>query len=254
MTLEALTSYDELVAASAGDPFVRWMVDRRRPVRAWGLGPGVAWVRRTPHWRDNLTVVATPDVAAARLPELLALAGDVRRITVPFGTLPRLDDALAARIVPGIGDDWEWMLTATAPPAPDVLVEPVGAGRLPDVTDLLARSSPRHSATVADPGVVAWLGVRDGARLVACAAVEEDPPGVPGLASIATDPAYRGRGLGAAVTAAATRWAFERGHEVVTLGMYSDNTVARRLYRRLGFGGDHRWSSRGLAAPPPPPS
>jgi predicted GNAT family acetyltransferase len=99
---------------------------------------------------------------------------------------------------------------------------------------------------VDDPGVVAWFGVRDVDRLVACAAVEEDRPGVPGLASIATDPQYRGRGLGGAVTAGATRWAFERGHEVVTLGMYSDNAVARRMYHRLGFSGDHRWSSRGL--------
>ena len=36
------------------------------------------------------------------------------------------------------------------------------------------------------------------------------------------------------------------GHEVVTLGMYSDNPVARRVYERLGFRCDHRFSSRAL--------
>ena len=45
------------------------------------------------------------------------------------------------------------------------------------------------------------------------------------------------------------------GHEVVavreggvcTLGMYSHNDVARRLYLGLGYGDVHEWSSRRLA-------
>jgi predicted GNAT family acetyltransferase len=71
-------------------------------------------------------------------------------------------------------------------------------------------------------------------------------PGVPHLASIATLPAVRGRGLGEAVTSSLTRAALLAGRPVVTLGMYSDNAVARRLYQRLGFGDVRHWSSRRL--------
>jgi predicted GNAT family acetyltransferase len=34
---------------------------------------------------------------------------------------------------------------------------------------------------------------------------------------------------------------------VCTLGLYSHNDVARRVYHGLGYGGDHLWSSRRLA-------
>ena len=34
-----------------------------------------------------------------------------------------------------------------------------------------------------------------------------------------------------------------RSGPVVTLGMYSDNEVARRLYHRLGYVTSHRWAS-----------
>ena len=71
-------------------------------------------------------------------------------------------------------------------------------------------------------------------------------PGVPHLASIATHPSARGRGLGALVTAALTRRLLDEGAPVVTLGMYADNDVARRMYLRLGFRCDHRWSSRAV--------
>jgi predicted GNAT family acetyltransferase len=120
-----------------------------------------------------------------------------------------------------------------------------------DIQALLDASSPRHDAKVGAPEVIAWYGVRDDddGRLVACAAHTEPVPGVPHLASIATRPAARGRGLGAAVTAAVTRAPLEAGRPVVTLGMYSDNAVARRLYHRLGYTCTHRWSSRRLRRP-----
>jgi len=61
MATRALTTYDELMAASDGDPFVRWMVDPHRPARGWGFEQGVAWVWRTPHWREQLPVVASAE-------------------------------------------------------------------------------------------------------------------------------------------------------------------------------------------------
>jgi predicted GNAT family acetyltransferase len=68
-------------------------------------------------------------------------------------------------------------------------------------------------------------------------------PGVPFLASVATRSDQRGRGLGGAVTGWVTRRLLEEGSPRVTLGMYSDNDVARRLYLRLGYQVVHRFTS-----------
>ena len=68
-------------------------------------------------------------------------------------------------------------------------------------------------------------------------------PATPTLSGITVRPSQRGRGLGLAVTAHLTRAAV-RASGVCTLGMYSDNDVARRVYHGLGYTGDHLWSSR----------
>jgi GNAT superfamily N-acetyltransferase len=61
------------------------------------------------------------------------------------------------------------------------------------------------------------------------------------LSSIGTRPAFRGRGLGAVVTAVAARDGLADGGRWTYLGVFSTNAGARRLYERLGFtviGGD----------------
>jgi GNAT superfamily N-acetyltransferase len=267
-----LSTHSELLEAAGGDPFVRWEVRADQPLRGWAFPDGaVAFVRATPSGRRQLAVLGTPEAALPALrahldghltgpgshgglgsdgvPGLDGVAahghGLDRGVTVPQGTLELLGPD--PRIGPG--DDWEWLWTSTPPPEhPDVL--PLGPADHDDVAALLAVASPRHSATVNDDDVRAWVGVRDAAgRLVACAAHTEHVPGVPHLASVATHPAVRGRGLGQAVTGTLTARALRAGAPVVTLGMYSDNAVARRMYRRLGFRGEHRWSSRRLLLP-----
>lgn len=240
--MRRLVTYAELLEAARGDVFARWMVDPSAPLTAWALDDGVAWVRRTPRGRTSLTVLADVDEAARAVPAVVAQAPEVDWITLPRGAVP----PLAEVVDPDVGDDWEWMST-DAPPPPQPHEEAVVPLRDDDcdaVAVLLHAASPRHSAAPDELGV-RWFGVREGAgRLRACAALQQVGPGVPHLASIATHPDERGRGLGAAVTAAATRAALRSGAPVVTLGMYSDNDVARRLYARLGFGCEHRWSSR----------
>jgi predicted GNAT family acetyltransferase len=78
---------------------------------------------------------------------------------------------------------------------------------------------------------------------VAVAAHTEVWGDVPFLASVATRSDHRGRGLGGAVTAWVTRRLLEEGSPRVTLGMYSDNEVARRVYLRLGYAVVHRFTS-----------
>lgn len=55
------------------------------------------------------------------------------------------------------------------------------------------------------------------------------------LSSIGTRPAFRGRGLGALVTALAIQDAVAAGGRLVHLGVEIDNVRAIRLYERLGF-------------------
>jgi ribosomal protein S18 acetylase RimI-like enzyme len=256
-----LPTHADLVAAARGDAFVRWVLPPDQPVHGWALASGaVAFVRRTPSGRRQLAVLGTPEAA---LPALRAHldgrltgsgsdgGGDGARdhgldrgVTVPQGTLELLGPD--PRIGPG--DDWEWLWTSTPPPEHPAVV-PLGPADLDDVRALLALGSPRHSATV-DDDVREWVGVRDATgRLVACAAHTEHVPGVPHLASVVTHPQVRGRGLGQAVTGTLTARALRSGAPVVTLGMYSDNAVARRMYQRLGFRCEHRWSSRRLVQP-----
>jgi ribosomal protein S18 acetylase RimI-like enzyme len=93
-----------------------------------------------------------------------------------------------------------------------------------------------------------WVGVRDrrgDGELVAIGCSEPNPAGTPHLAGITVDPALRGRGLGAAVTAYLTTEGVERTG-VCTLGMYADNDRARALYHRLGYATAEVWSTRPL--------
>lgn len=55
------------------------------------------------------------------------------------------------------------------------------------------------------------------------------------LSSIGTRPGFRGRGLGALVTAAAARDGVAEGSIWTYLGVFSTNAGARRMYERLGF-------------------
>jgi ribosomal protein S18 acetylase RimI-like enzyme len=94
-----------------------------------------------------------------------------------------------------------------------------------------------------DPAVRRWVGIRENGVLIACAADTSAATGVGHLSSIAVHPSARGRNLGAVVTAALCRQLFEAGNDIVTLGMYADNSYGRAMYDRLGFADDHRFTS-----------
>lgn len=147
----------------------------------------------------------------------------------------------------GGGGDWEWMWTTDLPSVVEgeaSVVELDARGGGPEIHALLVAASPRTSLYPTDSRAYVWLGVRSrDAGLVACGAAERTAAGTPHLAGVATHPDHRGRGYGEAVTAALTRRAV-RTEGVCTLGMYSHNDVARRLYERLGYHNDHAWSSR----------
>lgn len=247
----------EDAAARAGgpgpDPFLRWQLAPSAVHRAWrcGAATGVLADRRRGR---SLVVVGPAQDAAALVTGVLDEAAPAL-VTLSRGTpgvLAAERPDLGARLVGG--DDWDWFWTSTAParrlPGEDDVVElEVGTAGAPGpdaeaVRALLVEANPRSSVQPGDAHAQRWVGVRQGRDVVACVASTADDGGpAPHLAAVATRPDVRGRGLGAAVTAAVTRLLLHEA-PVVTLGMYADNDVARRMYERLGWTCSHRFSSR----------
>ena len=157
--------------------------------------------------------------------------------------------AVAAHLPLTDGNDWEWMCTRSTPPvvAAEARLEPLSHDALGDIRALLGEANPGTDARPFEGPDQQWVGARDQTgRLVACGVREPAVSGWPILSGITVHPDARGTGLGLAVTAYLTRSAVaDRG--VCTLGMYSHNDVARRVYLGLGYGDVHAWSSRRLA-------
>jgi ribosomal protein S18 acetylase RimI-like enzyme len=241
--LRRLSGAGELLALLADD-FARAEVDPARVHSTWALGDAAGWLtssRRVPG-RAHLVALGPAEDAAA----LLQSVAEQPDVTLGSVTLPRDADRHlpAYRLDPR--NDWEWFVTRQAPaiqPGEDA-VGWLADSSADDVLGLLRTWSPRHDAEPGQSGVLRWAGVRaaDGS-LLAAAAHTEHRPGIPHLASVVTHGDHRGRGLGAAVTAWLTRSLLTEGTGWVTLGMYSDNDAARRLYRRLGFANDHLFTS-----------
>ena len=148
------------------------------------------------------------------------------------------------------GADWKSRSSIGTSPPPVVAAESrlvvLSRNDVDDIRSLLDLANPATDARPFEFPDQHWVGVRDeGGRLVACGVREPNLAGWPILSGITVAPGHRGTGLGLAVTARLTRDAV-RESGVCTLGLYSHNDVARRLYHGLGYAGDHLWSSRHL--------
>jgi ribosomal protein S18 acetylase RimI-like enzyme len=250
-----LSGVEELRAASDDDAYVRAMADPVRTTVAWRHeGGAVGWLMRSRHAPGRSALMAIGAAApAADLLHRVATEDDggIRAATLPRGAVEHLPAGWSLEPA----NEWEWFHTEEAPPVQqaEALVRRLDDGadaEGPEILALLETWSPRHDAEPGQDHVRLWCGIRDDdGQLVAVAAHTEYSPGVPFLASIATVGSVRGRGYGAAVTAWITRELLATGSDWVTLGMYSDNEVARRLYHRLGFRCDHYFTSGPLVRP-----
>lgn len=201
------------------------------------------------HAPRGVSVLGAGDPAgAARLvlaaeAELAAVGGlgPVVRASMPRGTHAALSDHGGAVPPPfdrAPFDAWDWMC-ATAPPPPqpgeDRVTELTSAEERVEAAACLALANPGGELPVDEPRS-RWWGWRDDDGVVrGVAGASRRVPGRPWtLGSIGTDPAWRGRGVAAAVTAAGTRAGLAET-TMVTLGVYAHNAAARRLYQRLGF-------------------
>lgn len=88
-------------------------------------------------------------------------------------------------------------------------------------------------STIGRPGIAFVTARVDGA--VVAVAKRTSLGGMTYLSSIGTAPAMRGRGLGGAVTAAATVAALSDGDRLAHLVVEADNRRAIAMYERLGF-------------------
>jgi GNAT superfamily N-acetyltransferase len=249
--LVRLDSHDDVLRAAGGSAFVRYDVPTAMDSPGWSLGRAVAVPRRTHTRRLGLLVLGPPEDSGALVGALVGgglLPHGLRGVTVTRGSL----GAVARHLPAGERSEWEWMCTSTPP-------EPVGtegaltalsAADLPAITALLEVANPGTDARPFQHPGQTWVGVRDGDRLVACGVQEPGLSGHPLLSGITVHPDARGRGLGLAVTARLTRDAVRRVG-VCTLGMYSHNDVARRVYLGLGYGDVHEWSSQRLSVAAP---
>ena len=235
-------SYAELPEPIGGDALLLMESDPAVLHGAWSIEGGYAFSSRDAYGGDPcwLNVVGSPEAAAILAELALAeLGGKCGGITVPRGV--EIAHELA-RQEPG---QWDLMCCEAEPPT-----QP-GEDRVARIEDLAAvqafldRVNPDHSVRADHPEVERWLGVADeetGAPL-AIGAFTRRPHGIGYLASIATAPEARGRGLGAAVSAALTRHAFAAGDAVCTLAHFHPNEPARRLYLRLGYRTTHQLQS-----------
>jgi predicted GNAT family acetyltransferase len=105
---------------------------------------------------------------------------------------------------------------------------------VPEMLDLVARAEPGpFLKRTIDLG--RYLGIRDAdGRLIAMAGERFRMPGWTEVSAVCTDPAFRGKGLGARLTLAVAAGILARG-ELPFLHAVHDNENAIRLYGRLGF-------------------
>ncbi|MFC8923346.1 GNAT family N-acetyltransferase [Cellulosimicrobium sp. NPDC057127] len=211
--------------------------------------------RTLPGRGDVLWGVGSADAAA----RLLLDAGErfapgVARSALPRGTTAaarglaaRTGRALPAHLRTDPVSAWDWFWTAEPPPYQTGEERVVG---LVDEADraaaraLLDDANPAAELDPAATGTHWWGWADDTGALRAVAGARCPGPGVPWeIGGVATHPAWRGRGLARAVTAAATRAAL-READVVALGMYADNDAARQVYGRLGYVVGQRFESR----------
>lgn len=239
MRTTPLTTAAEVLVATGHDPFARGSL--RRPLaRGWCVEGAAAWVGIDLHERvPYLSALGAPQRVGALLGEVVPELAPTQRVTLPRGTGAWLPAWVGLQ-----GIDWDFRSLSAPPPPQRGEDDVVLLDDTDEVAALLTASSPTASALPGDAKVARWFGSRDrSGALLACVADTTSAAGVGHLSSIAVAPAARGRGLGSAVTAALARRLLAEGCDLVTLGMYADNSAGRALYDALGFTDDHRFTS-----------
>ncbi|RNF99042.1 GNAT family N-acetyltransferase [Streptomyces botrytidirepellens] len=226
--------FDQGLELRPGSALLRFGAARQRPADrfSWSGDGAAAWLDDV---RGHVWTVGGPEPAAG----LVLRAAQRRPEKVREFTGPRGTEALVARHLP-VNDIVEWVFrwTLEEPPVQrgEERVVVLDESHHDELLDFLGEHSPAYSTGPGSADVSLWCGIRgDDGRLVACGAMSSlRDSGAPLMASVATDAAQRGQGLGAALTSWLTRYAVRR-HGFCTLWQLADNAPAERLYTRLGY-------------------
>ena len=252
--MERLTRHAELLALAGDDPWVRWCLPDPFRGEVW-VHDGVALVQRLQR-RPGFWVAPVgadrPDESERVRSALLALrdGGHLARLESAVVSVVQEHAPVAHEVLDlGDGGDWEWMWSTAPPPTDPRDADVVVLDDTDDADELTTFTrthNPRVWTEIGTGRVRQWRGLRDGSgSLVAIGGAEAGDAGTPHLAGIVTASTHRGQGLGSVVSSSLTRWALEQ-HGVCTLGMFSDNATARRMYERLGYRTARAWHSRAL--------
>lgn len=238
MTLTEITSAAEVLVATGHDPFARGSLQQHM-TRGWVSEAATMWIgldgdEHVPY----LSALGEPSAVGLMIGELLGELPHRQRVTLPRGSGAHLPAWVGLD-----GTHWDFRYLLAPPP------EQTGEERVRLVSDidevkvLLGVAHPTASVLPGDPHARAWVGIDGPTGLLACAADTSASTGVGHLSAIAVHPEARGQGLGKAVTAAMARRQFREGRDLVTLGMYADNSAGRALYDALGFADEHHFTS-----------
>ncbi|MGI8578102.1 MAG: GNAT family N-acetyltransferase [Nocardioidaceae bacterium] len=225
------------------DRFVRWQVDPAGIGAVWRRGNALVLSQTLDHHGAPVlgpTLLAMGGADEVR-PLLEAAAAQIGvpplRLTINGQAREALPSWWQYAEPPRV---WDWMWTDEQPPRQpgeeSVTALPDDAGSRRDINGLLDLANPASHGRPGEQRTLAWVGVRDvQGRLVATGVVTRLAGGAAHLRGVATLPAMRGRGLGAAVSARLSRIGLAACGGRCSLGVYSDNTSAIRIYRRLGY-------------------
>jgi ribosomal protein S18 acetylase RimI-like enzyme len=246
LILEAMPSWPpcsmaDVLSLTGDDPYVR----------------GVRGAHRGPAWRsaDGRAVAFTAYDAEDRIRSLIALGPPDRTPELVFGIRDQVPEGIRVSVPRGTPlplsqrSDWHFRAAYTEPPAQPAETAVRWSEDDEAIAELLMLASPGTSAWPGDAKVRRWAEIREDGRLVACLADTTAVAGVGHLSAIAVHTGVRGRALGPSITAWAMRRVFAEGCDVVTLGVYADNTTGLRMYDRLGFTVDRAMTSGVLKVP-----
>ncbi len=237
-----LTGPAEILAACDNHPFARLGVGTvARPVGVTDSS-GTLFVGASHEEQTTGYFLGEPDSGLFRHARSAGMLDGLGWLHLPRG-LP-----LPAGFV--MRDHWDLMWAEQLPPhqpAQDSVVPLPDAAGVPDeINALLDLAMPDSAVRPGHPASPQWYGIRDQGILVACAADRSShhptPTPVGMVGGVAVHPDFRGRGYGAAVSAAITA-ALLRRFDMVMLGVWPDNDSAIRIYRRLGYAGDYAVTS-----------
>ncbi len=219
-------------------PFVRHQVDPALVEGAWAQGGACVVLAHRPLPGGPVLAVHGFGPADDLAPLLARVAASGVRpdrvmVDADAATVPDAWELTGLR-------EWHWMLSTTSPPD-----DPLPVERIDDedeVTALLDAEAPDSLARPGTPGVESWHGVRASGELVAVGAVVRQPDGTGHLRAVTVATGLRGRGLGRALSTSLTRLA-QAGTGVSSLGVYTDNGPALRIYEDLGYAVAHTFRS-----------